>query len=616
MLPTTMNQPRPPQRSQGRSAWRRITGHKVLLSLVTLFLLSLLSLVVITSIDNPINDDKIITIIKDISVDEEALREQTKGKPKTDTNHANTDDRKNNNDGVGEDPYKDKDDDKKNEYVDPYKTETDPKKDEHKDNTNTNNNNHNKYKFVKRHDVVVEPEVGEDKENIRRREAVKKAFVHAYDGYENHCFGQDEYRPSSKQCANWLNLGLTIVDSLDTMLIMGLEDHFSRARDWVRDKLDFNRDVSVSVFETNIRMVGGLLTVYDFTGDELFLRKSEECAKKLMPAFSTPSGLPKASVNLRSGATSLPSWTGGAAILAEVGTMQMEFAYLSQYVNNSIYAETALKVMDVLHAIKPSDSLYPMYVEVAPAKFRGGHVSLGAMGDSFYEYLLKLWLLFSKTKPLYRDMYYESADAIYKIMGQKLPKKDMFYVAEYNNGRKMNKHDHLACFTGGMFALGALHSDNPEIKKKHLEAGAGIAKFCYEMYRGMASGLSPEYVNVDVDSEALNPPMGDARAYIMRPETVETLFYMWRFTGEQKYRDWGWEIFEAIEKHCKASEGYTGLRDVTIAHPIKDDMQQSFFLAETLKYLYLLFSPDKYIPLDKYVFNTEAHPLSIFKPNF
>lgn len=91
-------------------------------------------------------------------------------------------------------------------------------------------------------------------------------------------------------------------------------------------------------------------------------------------------------------------------------------------------------------------------------------VSLGAMGDSFYEYLLKLWLLFGKTKPLYRDMYYESADSIYKIMGQKLPKKDMFFVTEYNNGRKINKHDHLACFTGGMFALGAVHSDNPEIK--------------------------------------------------------------------------------------------------------------------------------------------------------
>jgi mannosyl-oligosaccharide alpha-1,2-mannosidase len=119
-------------------------------------------------------------------------------------------------------------------------------------------------------------------------------------------------------------------------------------------------------------MVGGLLTVYDFTGDKLFLLKAEECAKKLMPAFNTQSGLPKASINLRSGQSSLPSWTGGAAILAEVGTMQMEFAYLSQHVNNSVYANTALKVMDVLNSIKPDNALYPMYVEVAPAKFRGG----------------------------------------------------------------------------------------------------------------------------------------------------------------------------------------------------------------------------------------------------
>ena len=79
-------------------------------------------------------------------------------------------------------------------------------------------------------------------------------------------------------------------------------------------------------------------------------------------------------------------------------------------------------------------------------------------------YLLKLWLLFGKTTTLYRDMYHESAEAIYNIMGQKLPKKDMFYIAEYNNGKKIHKHDHLACFTGGMLALGAIHSDKPEIR--------------------------------------------------------------------------------------------------------------------------------------------------------
>jgi mannosyl-oligosaccharide alpha-1,2-mannosidase len=96
---------------------------------------------------------------------------------------------------------------------------------------------------------------------------------------------------------------------------------------------------------------------------------------------------------------------------------------------------------------------------------------------------------------------------------------------------------------------------------------------------------------------------------ILRPETVESLMYVWRKTGDSKYRDWGWDIFQAFEKQSRTPTGYVGLRDVRTGE--KDDMMQSFFLAETLKYFYLLFSPSSVIPLDKWVFNTEAHPLRI-----
>jgi len=100
---------------------------------------------------------------------------------------------------------------------------------------------------------------------------------------------------------------------------------------------------------------------------------------------------------------------------------------------------------------------------------------------------------------------------------------------------------------------------------------------------------------------------------LQRPETVETLFYLWRITKDPIYREWGWEIFQAFEKHCKVeSGGYAGLHNVASPNPPKDDTQQTFFLAETLKYLYLLFCPDNVIPLDEYVFNTEAHPFRIF----
>jgi mannosyl-oligosaccharide alpha-1,2-mannosidase len=101
------------------------------------------------------------------------------------------------------------------------------------------------------------------------------------------------------------------------------------------------------------------------------------------------------------------------------------------------------------------------------------------------------------------------------------------------------------------------------------------------------------------------------RYYLLRPEVVEAYFYLWRLTKEQKYRDWAWEAAQAIEKHCRTDSGFSGIRDVYESSPQKDDVQQSFFLAETLKYLYLTFSDDSVIPLDKYVFNTEAHPFRI-----
>ncbi|KAF7846428.1 hypothetical protein BT93_L4385 [Corymbia citriodora subsp. variegata] len=96
---------------------------------------------------------------------------------------------------------------------------------------------------------------------------------------------------------------------------------------------------------------------------------------------------------------------------------------------------------------------------------------------------------------------------------------------------------------------------------------------------------------------------------LMRPETVESLFYLWRFTGNTMYQDWGWDIFQAFEKNSRLETGYVGLTDVNTG--AKDNLMQSFFLAETLKYLYLLFSPPSVIPLDEWVFNTEAHPLKI-----
>jgi len=110
-------------------------------------------------------------------------------------------------------------------------------------------------------------------------------------------------------------------------------------------------------------------------------------------------------------------------------------------------------------------------------------------------------------------------------------------------------------------------------------------------------------------------PPYDAR-YILRPETVESLFIAYRLTGDERYREQGWAIFEAIEKYCRVeSGGYASILNVDDVKSKKEDRMETFMMSETLKYLYLLFSDSNVLPLNKYVFNTEAHPLPIFTPH-
>lgn len=120
-------------------------------------------------------------------------------------------------------------------------------------------------------------------------------------------------------------------------------------------------------------------------------------------------------------------------------------------------------------------------------------------------------------------------------------KTKLTYVAEIESGRHKHKMDHLVCFAGGMFSLGAAG----ETKERDFHTGEEITRTCYEMYHRQATGIAPEISIFDNGDLEVDPR---AKHYLLRPETVESLFVLYRLTGEQKYRDWGWEIFQAIEK--------------------------------------------------------------------
>ncbi|XP_049593154.1 endoplasmic reticulum mannosyl-oligosaccharide 1,2-alpha-mannosidase isoform X1 [Syngnathus scovelli] len=449
---------------------------------------------------------------------------------------------------------------------------------------------------------------------LDRLEAVRDAFRHAWKGYKDYAWGHDELKPISKSFSEWFGLGLTLIDSLDTMWIMGLKEEFAEAKQWIEQKLSFNQNVDVNLFETTIRILGGLLSTYHLTGDQLFLNKAKDLGSRLMPAFKTPSKIPFSDVNIGKGTAHPPRWTTDSS-MAEVTSIQLEFRELSRLTQDPQYKEAVDEVMRQVHKLPGKhDGLIPMFINTNSGQFsHRGIYTLGARADSYYEYLLKQWLQGGKTEDELLEDYIEAIDGVKKHLVRQTGPRKLTFVGELSHNRFSPKMDHLVCFLPGTLALGA-HNDLPG---DHMDLASQLMETCHHMYKQMETGLSPEIVHFNLhatDNNDINVKPAD-RHNLLRPETVESLFYMYRFTKDPKYREWGWEILQSFNKYTKVSDGgYTSINNVRDPENLEPrDKMESFFLGETLKYFYLLFSDDMdLLSLDKYVFNTEAHPLPIW----
>ncbi|XP_069582319.1 mannosyl-oligosaccharide 1,2-alpha-mannosidase IA [Ranitomeya imitator] len=447
----------------------------------------------------------------------------------------------------------------------------------------------------------------------QKRDKIKEMMKFAWDNYKRNAWGLNELKPIQKQ-GHSSNLfgniqGATIVDSLDTLFIMGMKDEFKDGKEWVEKNLDFNVNAEVSVFEVNIRFVGGLLSAYYLSGEEIFRRKAVELGEKLLPAFNTPTGIPWALLNMKSGIGRNWPWaSGGSSILAEFGTLHLEFIHLSEVSGNPLFAEKVMNIRKVLSRLDKPQGLYPNYLNPSSGQWGQHHVSVGGLGDSFYEYLLKAWLMSDKTDEDAKKLYYDAVQSIETHLIRK-SSNGLTYIAEWKGGLLEHKMGHLTCFAGGMFALGADGAPSDKTGH-HIELAAEIARTCHESYDRTTMKLGPEAFRFDGGVEAIATRQNE-KYYILRPEVIETYMYMWKFTHDPKYRQWGWEAVQALEKYCRVEGGYSGIKDVYATHPNHDDVQQSFYLAETLKYLYLLFSEDDLLPLEHWIFNTEAHPLPV-----
>ncbi|KAK3301050.1 glycoside hydrolase [Chaetomium fimeti] len=501
-----------------------------------------------------------------------------------------------------------------------------------------------------------------------RREAVRNVAKRSWRAYRDYAWGRDEVAPQTlvgqDTFAGW---GATLVDSLDTLWIMGMKKDFGDAVRHVAT-IDWNNATSwdCSLFETNIRYLGGLLSAYDLSQEKVLLDKAIELGDMLHAAFDTPNHMPANAFHFQT-AKEGKLVASGHESSAAVGSLSLEFTRLSQLTGDSKYYHAIDGIKKELERTQDTTSLpgmWPIFINLQNNFFTSGtSFSLGASADSAYEYLSKMHALLGGLDPTYEKLHTKAmATAAKHVLFRPMlpdPAPDVLFPGTVlSNGliaELSPEVQHLGCFAGGMFALGGrLFAD-----EAHVAIGDRLARGCAWAYAAFPTGVMPETAVLIPcqptpkeggrdDKAKSNPKPKDNLApcpwnetrwsaatgerartqqlprgvaglsstqYLLRPEAIESVFVLYRLTGAADLLDTAWDMFEAIRKATRTRLAHSAIADVrATGKTAKLDLMESFWIAETLKYFYLIFSEPELINLDDYVFNTEAHPFRLPKP--
>lgn len=520
----------------------------------------------------------------------------------------------------------------------------------------------------------IQHDFGKDVKSLAqtsRQRAVRKEFIHAWTGYQDHGWMADSLKPltglTENQFCGW---SATLVDALDTLWIMQLDEEFEEAVNATL-KIDFDNSEKgcvVNLFETTIRHLGGLIAAYDLSGEERLMPQIRALGDLLHSAFNTWNGMPCSHCALVSTPTTLFGPSNSIAMAAQ-GSLYLEFARLSQITDDPKYMKSVLLLTDAFASTQNDSTIPGLWPELVDASSVEGFdrhfstgsftYSVGALSDSTYEYLVKGHLMLGRVTTQYKTMWTEAARAIrkYILFRAQIPEtgRDLMFTGiatRHSNVGDVTfepRIEHLGCFAGGMFGLAARVFNRPS----DFVIGEALTNGCVWSYQAGPLGLMAETYTAlpcplldgspcefnqstwEVDKKDPRncrardcgnndnfPPgivsVSDAR-YLLRPEAIESVFYYWRMTGNEYWRDVGWEMFTAVRKHTRSSYAHASIEDVMKepqpevygGRAIQRDEMESFWFGETLKYFYLLFSEPSLVSLDDYVLNTEAHPFKL-----
>ena len=414
------------------------------------------------------------------------------------------------------------------------------------------------------------------------REEVRQATLHAWNGYKQYAWGHDALQPLSKKPHDWYTVSLlmTPVDAYDTLRLMGLDAQAKEAKDLIFGKLNFDVDDDVEAFEVTIRLVGGLLSAYELDGDKKFLDLAQSLADHLAPAFDTPTGMPYRFVNLKTGKTH-----DAVSNPAEIGTVVLEYGTLSKHTGDPKYYARAKKAMDALYSKRSKLNLTGTNLNVETGEWTNKDSFVGGGIDSYLEYMLKGGILF-QDKSL-TEMWKTSLPPINHYLADTRDGHLWYGHADMDTGKRAaTSYGSLDAFWAAALALGGDLDHARKLQESNL-------------LMWQLAGIEPEEMNY------ATLKITDA-SYVLRPENLEGVYYLYHYTHDAKYLQMGKLMFDRLQKYCRTDDGFTALKDVNTKE--KDDQMESFFFAETLKYSFLIFDEGKSLDFDQVIFNTEAHP--------
>lgn len=420
---------------------------------------------------------------------------------------------------------------------------------------------------------------------------VKNEFIRSWSAYKQYAWGHDVLLPITGGFADWYKESLHIspIDAYSTMRVMGLNRQAKEVERYISDSVSFDKDLFVKTFEVNIRILGGLLNMYQWTKDPKILARAKDFGDRELKAFQSPTGIPYYWVNLRTGAVK-----GEKVNVAEAGSYLFEMGILSYYTGDPKYYQAGKKASLAIFERRSPINLEGYDINVETGKWLDTHSFIGAGADSYFEYLYKGWRLFRD--PELKAMWDTSIAAINKYIPEESDTSIWYGFVDMNTGAKAIPE--VTLYDAFFPSILAMDGDIPRAEK--LEA---TWYWLWNRY-----GLEPSGYNYH--TQVPTDP-----GYDLNPEIIESAYYLYALTGKQLYLDMGRTFYNDIIKYCRTPMAFSSISDVRTKQ--QSNELPTFFFAETMKYFYLLFGGNHSVNIKDYVFNTEAHPFrrSDFKPD-